>query len=221
MFLSVLLFICLLSFIGFWITVSVYRFKGYEFFFIFLSFLINQCYLRVSLFLFLIFYLKCVFKVLTVQTFLQQIVFNSHLVKFRVTFWVSISIVAQRHFSVLDVGRYILFMIFTRSFNQVKSLPGKNQVKPCWSKNIRCFVEVYPMKLQLHGCIHTVVRMVKECAAKQECWWTRHLFHFGSEECLLGKFSASILGKRGGISPSLAVCVSTCSGRQSPTRRQR
>lgn len=220
MFLSVLLFICFISFIWSWIIVSVYRFKGYEFFFIFLSFLINQCYLHVSLFLFLI-CLKCIFKVLTVQTFLQQIVFNSHLVKCRVTFWVSISIVATVCSEAFQCSwcRKVIYCSWFLPGHLTRS--KAYQVKPCWSKNIRCFVEVYPMKLRLHGCIHTVVRMAKECAAKQECWWTRHLFHLGSEECLLGKFSASILGKRGGISPSLAVCVSTCSGRQSPTRRQR
>lgn len=49
--------------------------------------------------------------------------------------------------------------------------------------------------------------MAKECVANQECWWTRHLFHFGPEECLLGKFSASILGDVGDFPLVSGVCL--------------
>lgn len=54
------------------------------------------------------------------------------------------------------------------------------------------------MKPRLHVSNHTVVRMAKEYVANQECWRTRHVFHFVSKECLLGQFSASILGDGGG-----------------------
>lgn len=66
------------------------------------------------------------------------------------------------------------------------------------------------MKPQLHASNHFVSRMAMECVANLECCWTMHLFHFGFEECLLSKFSASILddGRWGDRGDSLICCVS-------------
>lgn len=72
---------------------------------------------------------------------------------------------------------------------------------------------VYLLKPQLHASNHVVVRTETECVANLECCSTRHLFHLGSEECLLGEFSASVLAGEGmggflpvaGVSPHVVA----------------
>lgn len=71
----------------------------------------------------------------------------------------------------------------------------------------RNVVGVFLTEPRLHASDHASVRKAKACVANQECRWTRHLFHFGSEECLLGKFSASILADGGDFPLVSGVCL--------------
>lgn len=74
------------------------------------------------------------------------------------------------------------------------------------------FVCVYLAKPQLHASNHLAVGTAAECVANLERCSTRHLFHSGWEECLLGAFSASVLGgegREGGLSPVFLVRLHT------------